>query len=440
MLSALPSLLGASSLPADVHQQEIDLLWHIEQQAARIDDVPSVLEYLTRRAVQLLGGEAGMIGLPEADGRMAVTFFRQPPLSLDAVELPPVEIRHTHLPATHHGLLHWVLTHEQPLRTNNIPHDPRVSGQGAALLGMALQHAVLVPLHHATWDPETRASSRRVFGVLAVLNKNPPWSDTGFARVDEELLCLVASHAARALAQAQERAERLRQHHLATLGSLVAGLLHDVRSPLMAILGFSQAMVHSDDKEERLRCAHWVEQQSERLQAMIQEVLSFAKGTRPLLIRRVTIPAFLEQLVPALQQELGDLQLDIQAHYRGEVWMDEIKMVRLIHNLARNARQAMPHGGWFRIVLEHVPGFIRWTFADNGPGIPPEIQARLFEPFHSHKPGGTGLGLALVKKMVEDQKGTLQVSSSAEHGTTFVINLPHKQTEPFVHEKTQTVL
>lgn len=409
--------------PSTQGMLEIDLLWHIEQEATHIESLPAVLEYLTRRAVQLLGGEAGMIGLREPDGKIALTFFRQPLLSLQETQLPPIQICHTYLPPDHRGLLYWVLEHETSLRSNHVAEDPRTSGRGAHLLGMAVQHAVMVPLRHRVWDPDTPAPFTQTFGVLAVLNKKTPATNQGFSGTDEELLDLVAGHAARAIVHTQERTERLRQHHLATLGTLVSGLIHDLRSPLTAMVGFAQAMASCEAAEQRAQYAAQVQQQSQRLQTMIQEVLAFAKGDQQVLIRRIPLPSFLESLGHSLAQELGPIHLDIQAPYKGFAWIDEAKLLRLVHNLARNARQAMNQGGWFRIHIDKRPEGLVWTFSDNGPGIPPEVQVHLFEPFVSSKKGGTGLGLAMVKKMVDDHGGTIQVTSSSQ-GTTFVVTLP----------------
>lgn len=423
---ASPSLSPAPSFlvsPFHTGLPEIDLLWHIEQEAAQIDSLPAVLEYLTRRAVQLLGGEAGMIGLQEPDGRIALTFFRQPPLSLQENNLPAIEIRHTCLPANHQGFLSWVFQHETSLRSNQAAKDPRTSGHGAYWLGMPLHHVVMVPLHPRVWHPETLASTTRTLGVLAVLNKVTPANHQGFSDTDEELLDLVAGHAGRAILHAQERTDRLRQHHLATLGTLVSGLLHDLRSPLTSMVGFANLMASCDSAPQRAQYALQVQQQSQRLQTMIQEVLAFAKGDQQVLIRRIPLPSFFESLQLALAQELGPITLVLEASYKGFAWVDEAKLLRLIHNLARNTRQAMPQSGWFRIHIDKRPEGLVWTFSDNGPGIPPEVQAHLFEPFVSAKKGGTGLGLAMVKKMVDDHGGTIQVTSSSQ-GTTFVVTLP----------------
>ena len=95
----------------------------------------------------------------------------------------------------------------------------------------------------------------------------------------------------------------------------------------------------------------------------------------------------------------------------GKASFDEQKLLRVFHNLARNAVEAMPTGGKLRVQVDKVGEQIQWTVSDNGPGIPPELRGRLFELFATGKKGGTGLGLAIVKKIIDDHHGTIAVES-----------------------------
>jgi len=108
-----------------------------------------------------------------------------------------------------------------------------------------------------------------------------------------------------------------------------------------------------------------------------------------------------------------------------QLWADKEKILRVFMNLIRNAREAMAGGGEIKITafLDQVEGVIQ--VVDNGPGIAPELAGRLFEPFATFgKPGGTGLGLALSKKIVEEHGGTIQCDSAPGKGTAFTIRLP----------------
>ena len=108
---------------------------------------------------------------------------------------------------------------------------------------------------------------------------------------------------------------------------------------------------------------------------------------------------------------------------RGTARFDEGKMLRVVHNLARNAVEAMAEGGKLKVIVEKDGDDLVWSVKDTGPGIPPELRGRLFELFASGKKGGTGLGLAIVKKIVDDHHGKV-ACDSGPGGTTFTIRLP----------------
>src|SRR5439155_23367876 len=113
----------------------------------------------------------------------------------------------------------------------------------------------------------------------------------------------------------------------------------------------------------------------------------------------------------------------VEARYDGIAYFDEQKLLRVFHNLARNAVEAMPEGGQLRVIVDKVDDSIVWTVKDTGPGIPPELHGRLFELFATGKKGGTGLGLAIVKKILDDHRGTV-TCDSAPTGTTFTVRMP----------------
>jgi signal transduction histidine kinase len=136
----------------------------------------------------------------------------------------------------------------------------------------------------------------------------------------------------------------------------------------------------------------------------------------------VFVHRFIDEMASQLRHEFAgkDITLEVDAQYKGAAWFDEQKIMRLVHNLARNAGQAMPQGGTFRLATRVEDGRLVLEFADTGTGIPPEMEGRLFELFAtSGKKDGTGLGLAIVKKIVDEHHGTITYASTPGKGTTF---------------------
>jgi signal transduction histidine kinase len=138
----------------------------------------------------------------------------------------------------------------------------------------------------------------------------------------------------------------------------------------------------------------------------------------------------MEELHTQLKHALAgrNIDLTVDPKYRDTAHFDEQKMLRVMHNLARNAAEAMPGGGTLRITTQAEDDTLIFEVADSGGGIPAELEGRLFGLFASAKQGGTGLGLAIVKKIVEEHGGTITYRSRRGEGTCFTIRMPlHRQ-------------
>ncbi|HTY38577.1 MAG TPA: HAMP domain-containing sensor histidine kinase, partial [Bacteroidota bacterium] len=121
----------------------------------------------------------------------------------------------------------------------------------------------------------------------------------------------------------------------------------------------------------------------------------------------------------------NNVQLVRQTEFKGMVKMDQDKMVRVFYNLASNARDAMPQGGSLTVSTAPSNGFVKIEFRDSGTGMPEEVRKRIFEPFMTYgKKHGTGLGMAIVKKVIDDHQGKIEIDSEMGKGTTIRILLP----------------
>ena len=229
-----------------------------------------------------------------------------------------------------------------------------------------------------------------------------------------------------AIELARFREQRLREERLVAIGHLLAGVLHDLRTPMTVISGFAQLMVDAD-QPTRAAYAERILSQFDLMSAMAREVLSFARGESKLLVRKVYLRKFMREVEEHLRHELAErpIELRFATDYQGTACFDENKLRRAIHNLARNAVQAMPQGGCLTLSVSATESHLVLSCSDTGVGVPEELRGRLFEAFATAgKSDGTGLGLAIVKRIVDEHGGTVRCESEAGQGTTFTITLP----------------
>jgi signal transduction histidine kinase len=251
----------------------------------------------------------------------------------------------------------------------------------------------------------------------------------GFTDEDKGLLVIIAANASTAIRLQLSREAREHEDRLTTIGRLLSGVIHDLKTPLTVISGYVQLMQTAESKEQRDEYADHVLKQFDHIGAMQREVLEFARGEKHILIRKVYLSKFFSDVREQLEKDFKnrDIELLVDIQDKGTARFDEGKMLRVVHNLARNAADAMAdRGGKFTITVkkDKATKELVVTFADNGPGIPKEIEHRLFQSFAtSGKKGGTGLGLAIVKKIAEEHGGTI-VAHSTRGGVTFELRIP----------------
>jgi signal transduction histidine kinase len=253
----------------------------------------------------------------------------------------------------------------------------------------------------------------------------------GFSEGDLKVLTLIAGQASRAIQLSRTRHERENQNRLASIGQMLASVLHDLKTPMTIISGYAQLMAQMQETGQREQYVDQILRQFDLMSGMTREVLAFARGETNVLVRKVYLHHFLEDVMTQLEHALAGrgIAVGLDAHYSGVAYFDEQAMLRLVHNLARNAADAMAQGGEFRIATRADSETLVLEFADSGPGIPPELEGRLFELFATAKPGGTGLGLAICKKIVDEHGGTISCESSPGLGTIFRVRLPNSRPE-----------
>jgi signal transduction histidine kinase/putative methionine-R-sulfoxide reductase with GAF domain len=319
------------------------------------------------------------------------------------------------------GIIGWSMVHNEAVcvpRGHEIVRDGEgpVSARLGQLLDISVASAIAVPLE---------GEDGEAAGAMALYNSA---GAHGFSQDDRALLRLVSANASTAVRLFRSRAEREKSERLASIGSVVSGIIHDLRTPLAVISGNAQLMAGASEPATRTEYLKAALKQFDVIDGMQREVLAFARGESGILPRRVHLSRFFDDLAQQIQHELEGtgVALVMQIEDRGVARFDEAKMTRAVHNLVRNALEAMePDGGTLTIRVAREDGEVVITVADTGKGIPKEVEGRLFQSFvTAGKRGrGTGLGLAIVKKIVDEHGGAITAASSPR-GATFTVRIP----------------
>ncbi len=388
-----------------LHQKvaELDLLHGLERRFAAATDLPAALDAVLERVIEVCGAQAGALLLREAD--QGQLFFRS------ARGGKPEVVRPLRIPLGT-GISGAVAASGRPILANDVGREKAFDPALAARIGYTVESALCVPLSH----------QGEVLGALELLNKRG-----GFDGGDLDLLRLVATESARMVAVGRAREAQSREERLVAIGQMLSGVMHDLRTPMTVISGYAQLMVDEPDAAERRRACELILKQFDAVSAMTREVLEFARGKVEVLRRKVLVNVFMEEVAEYLRRDLAGkgVELRVRTRYAGAARFDEVKMKRVIYNIARNAAQAMARGGRFTLHVGKEKDRLVFRMSDTGPGIPEEMRGRLFESFASHgKADGTGLGLAIVKRIAEEHGGSVECRTRSGKGTTFIVSLP----------------
>jgi signal transduction histidine kinase len=271
---------------------------------------------------------------------------------------------------------------------------------------------------------EYRAGERLVEATVA------PLRNAGRGGVRGAVLTLHDVTVREQLERARRTAERLR-----AFADLSATIAHELRNPLASIRGAAQelATTRPEDADERTLLSVLV-READRLDRIIRDFLDYA-SERALELRRVSVGDLLEEVAVLLRARVSEqtneaISIRCEADAGAVAQLDLDRMKQVLLNLGINALEAI--GGQGHVVLrarreeaqDDGKGRVCIEVEDDGPGIPPDVQERIFDPYFTTKPGGTGMGLAIVERIVRAHGGEISVHSRPGRGTTFRIRLP----------------
>lgn len=259
-----------------------------------------------------------------------------------------------------------------------------------------------------------------------------------YSHIDIGLLQNITNEISLVIAYKQLEQHAFETEKLASLGTLAAGFAHEIRNPLSSIQTFAQLLPQKySDEKFREEFAPLVVRDVQRITNLIDNVLSLSK-TKPPEMVFCDINEIIEETLSLLTSEVKKNKIQIIKSYtnlspvKGSV--EQLKQVFL--NIILNSIQAMPNGGTLKIESSLVSSlseenerryYARVRIQDTGPGIEEHALKKLFDPFFTTKPQGTGLGLTLAHRIVEQHSGYIGVTSQVGKGVVFLVDLPVEQ-------------
>jgi signal transduction histidine kinase len=387
--------------------RDLSLLFDLERATGRatsLEELAQALLGLSARSAEARGA-ALLVAEEESGDLVQYVYDAEAPETLTRIGVKAGE-----------GLLAAAMSRGEVLRVKPGVRSPDWHERVEGSLAFPIDAALVLPLE----GDGVALGAVGLFGTAG---------SRAFTGEDESLMQLVGANVSTAVrlffaSQARERGERL-----TTIGRLLSQVIHDFKTPMTVISGYVQLMAEAGETKKRQEYAEEVLKQFDVLTGMQREVLEFARGERTLFVRRVYLHKFFGDLRRQLELELNGTPIELKLEIDTKVVarFDEARLARAVHNLCRNAIEAMTEGGVLTLRSKLEGKDLLIAVSDTGPGIPPAIEHRIFQSFVTlGKEGGTGLGLAIVKKIVEEHGGSVSVSSSSR-GATFALRLPQPE-------------
>jgi len=233
----------------------------------------------------------------------------------------------------------------------------------------------------------------------------------------------------------EQEAKTIESERLHALTLLAAGVAHEIGNPLNSLnihLQLIEREIKDLDLETQGKFHELVDvarNEVTRLDQIISQFLRAIRPTQPQL-SPVSISELVRETLNFLKHEIQDRDVLVEIvdpENLPLIQLDKNQIKQAFFNIIRNAIQAMPDGGMLKISMVGTDRFVAVSFRDTGPGIPPEELSSIFEPYHTTKTEGSGLGLMIVQRIVRDHGGQIEVHSEPKKGTTFTVFLPRDE-------------
>jgi signal transduction histidine kinase len=297
---------------------------------------------------------------------------------------------------------------------------PAPVDKSASVVRLRLRTVACVPLQ----------IQQRVIGIVYLDSSRPAVMPDQRGR---EVVEVLAGLAAVAIENARLVRERVESERWSTIGRVAASIVHDIRGPLTAVRGRAELLAEKVPDPEHREKLKAIIAEVDRLSGLAGEMMELTVKARPLRRTPTDLTALLREFAGVFEGRLekAGIRLAIRTGFEGALPLDREKMMRLLHNLAGNAVEAMQPGGTLTLETSLRDGKVALVVADTGCGMDATTSEHVFEPFFSRgKEDGTGLGLAIVRRIAEQHDATIAIDTRPGEGTRIEILFPPPAPDP----------
>src|SRR5262245_5647982 len=403
--------------------RHLEILRTVTEAVSRSLNLNDVLQKSVEALTHVTGHEISSLHLISADGQTLL-------LLGDRGLSPELQEVNRILPVGE-GLIGQVATTGRVRRLDEVSQAPDLLASARdAVLADHIRGFVCVPIR----------ARRRILGTLSLGRQAPPpFSDEEVAlleaaadqiglALDNARLYSETRHELDALRRSQT--EILRAERLAAVGELAGGVAHEINNPLMIILGQVHLLLQSTNGDEMLSGLKVIDTATKRAANIVRDLLLFAEHF-PLRPSRCQVADELTRVLALQRNRLEAERIEVRTEFEAcpDIWADADQLQEAFLHLIQNAEQAMAgaHGrGILTTSVRPSAGGIRVEIADDGPGVPADDLARIFNPFFTTKPPGEGrgLGLSVAYSIIAEHEGALRAENRPGGGALFVIDLP----------------
>lgn len=225
----------------------------------------------------------------------------------------------------------------------------------------------------------------------------------------------------------QLREQIVQSEKYKTLSALASGIVHEIKNPLTSLRTFFEYLPQKkDDPEFFDKFMNITGKEIGRIERLTQELLDFSKPSPPQ-PQSISLEKILEETLDLVHNDFKRFNIRLNKHFTSKdvrIYADPGKIKQALLNIILNAIDAMPKGGKLTITTDSASPWTKISIKDTGEGINKEDLQKIFEPFHSNKEKGTGLGLTITSQIIEKHNGKINVTSVKGEGTEFIIQIP----------------